>query len=254
MAASALITTSTNSSALSDDIIRLIMLELSYPTIYKLHLEGNTIYTKYLLDEGKRIITLLDDWIHPDSGYYPITEDFDFGNLELVIKHIWNMLICLSSVSHPDAPDYMLGEAHNACKFITMECECPNTYDDMCADMWKFIILKYLDSEYDSSMEWLGGYRKWKYICGAIHDYPEIHELDTLPKQKYALSILIMTYLENKDEIMHLYENEYEKIDTNEKYYRVLTSLIAVVSKNGHLGAEMVSKQFVKNTFYFMYE
>lgn len=239
----------TNSLSLSDDIMDLIISELSYPTIYKLHLEGQIIYTKYLLDNGKRIISLLEDWIHPDSGYYPITKDFDFKNLDLIIKHIWNMLICLSSISHPDIPENLL---RNACGFITMECECPNTYDDMCTDMWEFIILKYLDSEYDSSMDWLGGYNSCKYICSAIEKYPVIHELNTLAKQKHALSILIMTYLEYKDEVMHLYDSEYEKIDTNKKYYEELKSLIAVVSGNAHLCVEMVSRQFIKDTFYFM--
>jgi len=251
MAASASISAPINSSALSDDIIELIMSELPYSTIYNLHLEGNTIYTSYLLEEGKRIISLLEDWIHPCADYQSTKTNLNFTNLDVVIKHIWNMLICLSSVSHPDMSNNML---FDACAFITMECNYPDTYDDMCSDMLEFIIIKYLDTEYDLSMEWLGGYKKWKYICSAINVYPKIHELDTLPKQKYALSILIMTYLEHKDEIMHLYDNEYEKINTDEKYYKVLTSLIAVVSGNGHLDAELISSQFVKDTFYFMSE
>lgn len=240
-------------TALPYNIIALILQKISYTTIYKLHLEGNKVLTRHLVKEGKKIITLLENLIHPDAGYSPISADFDFTNLDLITKHIWNMLICVSSNTDSDMIQQLL---YHACAFISMECDAPDSYYNMCSDIWEFIIIKYLDSEYDEiTNSLLGDYKKWKYIFRAIKDYPGIHGLNTLAKQKYALSILIMTYLQHKDEIMHLYDDDYyesEKIDTNEKYYYELKSLIATVSGNRHLDAEMVSRQFVKDTFYFM--
>ena len=240
-------------SALPDEIISLILQKMSYSTIYRLYLEGNATCHNYLLKQGKKTIDLLEQWIHPDAGYCPIETDFAFTNLELITKHIWNMLICVSSTADSDIPLQLLRDAHY---FITMECDIPDSYDDMYSDIWEFIIIKYLDSEYDEiTNSWLGDYKKWKYIFQAIKDYPERHGLNTLAKQKYALAILIMAYIEHKDEIMHLYDDdddEFEKIDTDEKYYYELKSLIATVSGNSHLATEMVSGQFVRDTFYVM--
>jgi hypothetical protein len=53
---------------------------------------------------------------------------------------------------------------------------------------------------------------------------------------------------------MNMYADERERIDTNEKYYGELRTLIATVSENGHLGTSMISSEFVKDTFYFMSE
>jgi hypothetical protein len=236
----------TRSIALSDNIIDIIMPKLSYPTIYNLYLKGNAIYHNYLLKQGQKIITILEEWIHPAAGYTPISADFEFTNLDKIIKHIWNMIICLSS----NLPANIL---YDACNFITMECDVPESYDVMIDDMWDFIIVRYLDSEYDvTTNSWLGGYKRWKYICNAIDEYSETHLLDTPAKQKYALVILIMKYIEHKDEIMHMYEDELEQIDTDEKYYNVLQSMIMVVSGNRHLCTEMIPQQFIIDTFYFM--
>jgi len=243
------ISTSNNEAELPIEIIELIISKMHYPSIYRFHLEGNKVLTGHLLKEGKTIITLLENLIHPDAGYSPIGADFDFTNLDLITKQIWNMLICVSSNTDSDMHQQLL---YHACAFITMECDTPDSYDEMCSDIWETIIVRYLDSEYDSTMEWLGGYKKWKYIFRAIEEYTSVHGLDTLAKQKYALSILIMTYLKYKDTIMNMYEDEHERIDTNEKYYAELTNLVAVVSGNGHLGTSMVSTEFVKETFYFM--
>ena len=238
------------SITLSNDIIDRIVSKLSYPTIYSLYLEGNAICHNYLLTQGKKTITLLEECIHPDSGYYPIEDDFDFTNLDKIIKKIWNIIICLSTVFNPNLPANMLSDA---CAFILMEYDLPESYSNMVDDIWDSIIVRYLDSEYDETTNsWLEGYKKWKYICCAIDEYPHIHALHTAAKQKHALAILIMTYREHKDEIMHMYEHEYEQIDTDKKYYNELKSLIRVVSGNGHLGVEMVPNQFVKDTFYFM--
>jgi hypothetical protein len=237
-------------SDLPDEIISLILSKMSYATIYRLHLEGNTIYTNYLLDDGKRIISLLEEWIHPDAGYRPIGADFDFTNLELITKQIWNMLTCVSSTADSDIPLQLLYDAND---FITMECDVPDSFKNMCSDIWKVIIKEYLDAEYNPGMEWFGGNVKWKYIYRNIEEYPAVHGLDTLAKQKYALSILIMTYLNYKNKIMHLY-GAYDVLDTNEKYYLGLKSLIVGVSSNSSLDMVLIPRQFVKDTFYFMSE
>jgi hypothetical protein len=242
--------TSTNALELSNDINELIISKMHYSTIYRFHLEGNVIFTRHLLKEGKSLITHLENLIHPDAGYSPIGADFDFTNLDLITKHIWNMLICVSN-TNSDMHQHLL---YHVCGFISMECDAPDLYNAMFSDIWESIILLYLDSEYDSTMESLGGYKKWKYIFRAIERYTSTHGLDTLAKQKYALSILIMTYLEYKDTIMNMYEDEYKQIDTNEKYYDELRNLVAVVSGNGHLGTSMISREFVNETFYFMSE
>jgi hypothetical protein len=248
---------------LADDIIDIILSNLPYSTIYKLSLAGNAKYHSYLLSQGKELILCLEGWMHPAAEYNPISKDFDFTNLDLIIKHLWNMIICLKSVwvieysnstsstqSNMSISRNMLIDVYG---YITMECDYPESYHDMTDDIWECIIITYLDSEYDETGNgWLGGYKKWKYICRAIENYPKQHELDTLAKQKHALTILILTYIEYKEEIMAMYENEYQRIDTDEKFYNELKSLIAVVSKNGHLGAEMISRQFVQDTFYFM--
>lgn len=235
--------------AVPDEINELTISKMSYPLIYRLHIEGNIIATHYLLKSGKIIITLLENLIHPDAGYCPIGTDFNFTNLDLITKQMWNMIICVSSSTDSDMNRQLL---YHVCAFISMECDIPDSYYNMCSDIWEFIILQYLDSEYDSNLGCLGGYKKWKYILRAIEEYPAKHGLDTLAKQKYALSILIMTYLDHKDPIMHMYDNEYERIDTNKKYYRELKALITSVSKNAHLDAEMISSQFIKDIFYFM--
>ncbi len=283
-------TTITSLVKLPDDIIQLIKTKLPFTTIYKFHLEGDINATQHLLKEGKKIIIQLDNLIHPDSGYplidylsfktndsgmeyslktsisgaihisgvenqnrlkdTPIATDFDFNNLENITKHIWNMLICVKAQT---ADIYKYNQLiKSASAFLTMESETPELYDTICDDIWKCLILEYLDPKYNSSFEWLGGYKKWKYICRAIDNFPTRYKINTLTQQKYALTILIITYLEHKDEIMHMYANEPESIDTDKKYYEELTSLIKTISGNGHLAASIICNQFVKNTFYFM--
>lgn len=254
MAASVLTSTSTSTNAteLPNELIEIIISKMHYPIIYKFHLEGNTVLTCHLLKEGKRIITLLENIIHSDAGYSPIGDDFDFTNLDVITKQIWNMLICVSPNADSDMHQQLL---YNACAFITMECDVPHSYDGMCSDIWEFIIVRYLDSEYaETTNGWIRGYKEWKYISRAIEEYSVIYGLNTLAKQKYGISILITTYLKYKDTIMNMYEDEYARIDTNEKYYGELKSLIATVSGNAHLGVSMVCSRFVKDTFYFMSE
>ena len=229
------------------EIIQLIISKLPYPTIYRLVLEGNAIATRYLRYEGKRIITRLEKLIHPESGYTPIRDDFDFTNLDLIIKQIWNMLICISIIADSDTHQQVL---YNACAFISMECDAPDSYDNMCSCIWDSIIEQYLDSEYASYMDMLGAYARFKYIDRAIEAFPAIHKLDTLATQKYALSILIMTYLKHKDVIMNMYNDENERIDTNKKYYDELRKLIVTVS--GSFDVTIISKKFVKDIFYFI--
>jgi hypothetical protein len=252
-ASSELISISANvDSALHNEVIDLIISKLSYHNIYKLHLSGYTNATYYLLLEGKKIITQLETLIHPDSGYFPISSDFNFNNLETITKHIWNLLICVKPQTE-DSKIYKYNQLMKSVSaFLTMECEAPGSYDTICNDIFEYLIVEYLDSEYCIALEWLGEYTKWKYIFNAIDDFPIVYKLDTLSQQKYGLSILILTYLEHKDEIMHMYDNQSKSIDTDTKYYEMLVSLIKTVSGNGFLAATIISNQFVKNTFYFM--
>jgi len=253
VSASVSVSASASASAIAPqlpiEIVDLIISKLPYPTIYKLFLKGNSIATRLLLKEGKRIITLLENLIHPEAEYSPIGDDFDFTNLDLITKQIWNMLICVSLNADSNLHHQVV---YDACAFISMECDIPDSYDNMCSGIWESIIMKYLESEYASYMEMLGGYGRWSDIYSSIKEFPVAHGLDTLAKQKYALSILIMTYLKCKDTIMNMYEDEYERIDTHEKYYDELRNLIATVS--GYFDVIIISREFVKKTFYFMSE
>jgi hypothetical protein len=240
-------TMSTMAITLPADIMDLIISKMSYPSFYKLHLSGNSAITTYLLKNGRKIITLLEPYMNSDSDYSPIGDDFDFTNLDVIIKQIWNMIICISSLSNIN--NELLSETF---AFITMECEEPDSVYDIYSDIWETIIIEYLDSEYSSHMNWLGGYKRLKYICRAISKYSSTHNITTLNEEKYTLSILIKTYLGYKEEIMQMYSHEEEKIDTNQKYYKELRNLIATVSHNGDLATSLVSKEFVKKTFYFM--
>jgi hypothetical protein len=236
--------------SLPNEIIELIIKKLSYPTNYKLHLECNLAATTYLLNNGKRIISQLGNYINPNSKYYPIPDDFDFTNLEKITQHIWNMLIYIEPISDSDKYKQLMLDV---CSFLTMESPAPDSYNDMRDNIWEEIIVQYLDSEYDSTLDFLGEYKTWNYIFIAIEEYAVNHGLDSIDKQKHALVLLIMTFLDLKHEIMHMYDGEVERIDTDKKYYEEFKRLIKTISRNGHLDTEMISDEFVKNTFYFMH-
>ena len=238
-------------AALPAEIIDIIMSRLPYHVIYNLHLAGDTSATRILLLEGQKIISLLERWINPDTKYIftsarsaSVVFNVDFTNLEAIIRHIWNLLICVE-ISSPDTIDRPahLDLFQNAYDFITMEGAVPESYDAMCDDIWDVIISEYLESH--ESLQ--GGYLSRKCIYRAIEAYPHTHGLDTLAKQKYALAILIKVYLAHKNDIINRYE-------TKAEYYEELVYLIQTISGNGALGVQMVSKEFVAETFYFMKE
>ncbi len=203
-----------------------------------------------LLEDGKQMLIELEKyWIHPDAGYIPIPDytKFDFGSLEAISRQLWNAIICVDGTLNAD--DDFADLKYNVLSFLTMECPPPPSNNAMCEDMWQQIILLALDTDYDPGMDWLGGYKKLKYIQRAIKRFPTDHGLDNLAKQKYALAILIETFYTWKDEIMHLYPGE---IDTPEKYYRELKGLISQVSGNGYENNLIVHPLFTLNTFDFM--
>lgn len=234
------------------DIKCSIMKNMSYIHIYKLTLEGDKDIMQFLLNEGNRFITKLQEYISPDSDYSELSENIDYSDLNEIQRVLWNMIICVDPIDDNSNDSGIINLIYDVCWFLTMETEKPESFSGMYADIWERIIVEYLDSEYDSNTAAYGGYKGWKYIFRAIEKYPKEHDLETLGKQKYCLALLITTYLEQKDTIMTMYSHEYNKIDTNQKYYDELRCLICTVSRNGHLEIGMIDSQFVKETFNFI--
>lgn len=237
--------------SLPDELNRLIIGKMPYYSAYKLmeNESNREMVMKKLLKDGKEMLIELEThWIHPESGYIPIPDyaTFDFSSLDAITRQLWNAIICVDGQLNSD---YDLTDLLDDVQgFLTMECPPPPSYDAMRNNMWQNIILLALDTEYHPGMDWLGR-KKYKYIQRAIEEYPSVHELDTLAKQKYALGILIQTFIERKEEIMHMYPGH---VNTHQKFYNELVDLICQASDNGYEENLIVHPLFARNTFNFM--
>lgn len=242
--------------ALPIELNKLIVRNMSFPDAYQLmHHPQLTehqrdIVRETLIDDGKRMLEQLEEyWIHPESKYKPNQEPSKCISLESITRQLWNAIICIDKELIPGQETQITELENDVLAYLTMECPPPSSYDDMCDVMWQRIILLSLDTDYDSGMDWLGSYKKLKYIYRAIEKFPTIYGLDTLAKQKYALTILIKTFHSWRYEIMNLYPGE---IDIPIIFYRELQCLVARVSLNGDIGTHLIEQQFVKDTFDFI--
>lgn len=232
------------------EIVQLIFSKLSPHDAYKLLSVKccRDIQLPLFLKNGKKLLATMEAyWIHPDSDYKPAPANTEFTELDAITRQLWNAYI---SVDKQLTPEFAQLE-QDVFEFLTMQCEQPASYNQICDDMWIDIIRLALDTEYDPVMDVVGGYKKYKYINAAIDRFNGIYGLDTPEKEIYGLFALIKTYHDYKDEIYRLYGDG--AISTPLLFYGELKSLIAQVSyPTASESKGMISQEFLNSTFNFM--
>jgi hypothetical protein len=249
--------------------------------------KGTKEFLPSLIARVMNVIKQLGRYVHPDSGYEGLPDlpdltdltdltDLNYCNLADALRALWNIVIhvdisipCDNFNSDDDPSEHIqldyyyvdsirknndlvaLELLQTTFAILTMESDRPSSYDAMNQDILENIIFNYLDSEYDDYRFWLGGYKCWKYIYKAIDCYSNVHNLDTIEKQKHCLAILIFQYITHKNNIIFRYRNESRLIAYDAIYFSELCNLIATVSGKGNLGTRMIDGNYFSTIFDF---